>query len=320
MSNNLQTPKTISEYLELLRAALKGKDPALVQDALYDAEEYLRAELAEHPEQDEASVLEKVASSYGAPDEVAEIYSEREVVISEAFRSPRASIAQTKSSEGVASVGVSVNKKPQNPIAWFFGVAADPRAYAALFYMLLSLATGIFYFTWAVTGLSLSLSLMILIIGIPFAVLFMGSVWALSLVEGRLVETMLGVRMPRRPAYGKREGGFFTRIKEILTDVGTWATLLYMLLMLPLGITYFTIAVTALSVSLSFIAAPFMYLVGYADHVQINFADWTLADQPWMVIPMFFIGILGVFTTLHVARGIGKLHGIMAKHLLVKMG
>ena len=119
MSNHSHTPKTIPEYLELLRAALKGKDPALVQDALYDAEEYLRAELAEHPEQNEASVREKVATSYGAPDDVAEIYSEREVVISEAFRSPRASIAPTKSSEGVASVGVGVNKKPQNPIAWF---------------------------------------------------------------------------------------------------------------------------------------------------------------------------------------------------------
>lgn len=319
MNKHIQTPKTIPEYLELLRTALKGKDPALVQDALYDAEEYLRAELAEHPEQDEASVLEKVASSYGAPDEVAEIYSEREVVISEAFRSPRASIAPTKSSEGVASVGVSVNKKPQNPIAWFFGVAADPRAYAALFYMLLSLATGIFYFTWAVTGLSLSLSLMILIIGIPFAVLFMGSVWALSLVEGRLVETMLGVRMPRRPAYVSREGGFLTRIKDILVDPRTWATLLYMLLMLPLGIIYFTIAVTALSTSLAFMFAPIAYLFDDASQIGFTFNGVAVIDQPWVIIPMFIVGALGVFVTLHVARGIGKLHGMMAKHLLVKI-
>jgi Putative sensor len=319
MSNSLQTPKTIPEYLELLRAALKGKDPALVQDALYDAEEYLRAELAEHPEQDEASVLEKVATSYGAPEEVAEIYSEREVLISEAFRSPRASIALTKSSEGVASVGVSVNKKPQNPIAWFFGVAADPRAYAALFYMLLSLATGIFYFTWAVTGLSMSLGFMILIIGIPFAVLFMGSVWALSLVEGRLVETMLGVRMPRRPAYVSREGGFFTRIKDILVDPRTWATLLYMLLMLPLGTIYFTIAVTALSVSLAFLSTPLALFFGNASEFTYTFNGMPLVDHPWLIVPMFMLGALGIFITLHVARGIGKLHGMMAKHLLVKI-
>jgi hypothetical protein len=316
MNNNTSTPKTIPEYLELLRAALAGKDPALVQDALYDAEEYLRAELAEHPGQDEASVLEKVATSYGAPEEVAEIYSEREVAVSEAFRSPRASIPQTKSSAGVASVGVSVNKKPQNAIAWFFGVAADPRAYAALFYMLLSLATGIFYFTWAVTGLSLSLGFMILIIGIPFAVLFMGSVWALSLVEGRLVETMLGVRMPRRPAYVNREGGFLTRIKEILVDPRTWATLLYMLLMLPLGNIYFNIAFIGLAVSLTLMSTPFMYFLGYADYVQLF--NTNLAEQPWLIIPMFIVGALGIFVTLHVARGVGKLHGQLAKNLLVQ--
>lgn len=319
MTKITNTPKTIPEYLDLLRAALAGKDPALVQDALYDAEEYLRAELAEHPEQDEASVLEKVATSYGAPEEVAEIYNEREIVVSEAFRSPRASISPTKNSAGVASVGVSVNNKPQNPIAWFFGVAADPRAYAALFYMLLSLATGTFYFSWAVTGLSMSVGFMILIIGIPFAVLFMGSVWALSLVEGRLVETMLGVRMPRRPAYVNREGGFLTRIKEILVDPRTWATLLYMVLMLPLGIIYFTIAVTALSVSLAFLCAPLAYLFGDAGDMTFTFNGIPLIDQPWIIIPMFIVGALGIFVTLHVARGIGKLHGMMAKHLLVKI-
>ena len=40
-------PTTIPEYLDQLRRALAGADPALVQDALYDAEEYLRSELAE---------------------------------------------------------------------------------------------------------------------------------------------------------------------------------------------------------------------------------------------------------------------------------
>jgi len=319
MNNITSTPKTIPEYLELLRTALKDKDPALVQDALYDAEEYLRAELAQSPSEDEASVVAKVAGSYGAPEEVAEIYNEREVAVSEAFRSPRASIEQTQSTAGVASVGVSVNKKPQNPIAWFFGVAADPRAYAALFYMLLSLATGIFYFTWAVTGLSLSAGLMILIIGVPFAVFFMGSVWALSLVEGRLVETMLGVRMPRRPAYGKREGGFLDRIKEILTDIRTWATLLYMLLMLPLGTVYFTIAVTALTLSLSLIFAPLAYVFGDAAEMAFTINGIAVIDHPWMIVPMMIVGVLGIFVTLHVARGIGKLHGMMAKHLLVKV-
>jgi len=35
-------PDTIEAYLAELRAALAGADPALVQDAVYDAEDYLR--------------------------------------------------------------------------------------------------------------------------------------------------------------------------------------------------------------------------------------------------------------------------------------
>ena len=41
--------RSIDEYLKQLRQALAGEDPALIQDALYDAEEYLRAEVAAHP-------------------------------------------------------------------------------------------------------------------------------------------------------------------------------------------------------------------------------------------------------------------------------
>ena len=41
----------------------------------------------------------------------------------------------------------------------FFNVVRDPRTYGALLYMLLALATGIFYFTWAVVGISMSWAL-----------------------------------------------------------------------------------------------------------------------------------------------------------------
>jgi hypothetical protein len=34
---NRPLPRTIAEYLEELRTALRGADPALIQDALYDA-------------------------------------------------------------------------------------------------------------------------------------------------------------------------------------------------------------------------------------------------------------------------------------------
>jgi hypothetical protein len=66
-----------------------------VQDALYDAEEYLRSELAENPGMAEADVIASVAGSYGAPHEVAEIYRDTEVRVQTAMRTQPAPCART---------------------------------------------------------------------------------------------------------------------------------------------------------------------------------------------------------------------------------
>jgi uncharacterized membrane protein len=296
--NTERLPTTIPAYLEQLRRSLAGADPALVQDALYDAEEYLRSELAENPGRSEAEVIAAVASSYGAPDEVADIYRDTEVTVQTALRAPPP-------------------RARSSALGRFFGVFADPRAYASLFYMLLSLATGVFYFTWAVTGLSVSLGLSITIIGIPLLILFFGSVRVLSLVEGRIVEVMLGERMPRRPLYSARGRSIWQRIGDMFTDPRTWSTLLYLVLMLPLGVAYFTIAVTLLAVSLSFLASPLALLPGM--HLNVWMFGFDLpAEAPWLLPLLSLVGVALLVATMHVARGIGWLHGRLAKHLLVK--
>lgn len=296
----MNMPRTIAEYLEQLRAALRGADPALIQDALYDAEEHLRAELQEHPGMSQEEMLAKVVSSYGSPEEVAEIYRDQEIKIQRALRPPPP-------------------PKRHSLAGRFFGVAADPRTWGAMFYMLLALATGIFYFTWVVTGVSLSAGLSVLIVGIPFIVLFFGTVRALSLVEGRLVETMLGVRMPRRPPYPVAGRSLMSRIGAMFTDARTWSTMLYMILMLPLGIVYFTITVTLLSVSVGFIGAPLAWTFGDFDHstVSINWGGGEHVPTLVDALALFVIGVLLLFTMLHLVRALGHMHGQIAKHLLV---
>ena len=306
--NTRKLPTTIPEYLEHLRRSLAGADPALVQDALYDAEEYLRSELAEQPDKTEAEVIAAVASSYGAPDEVADIYRDTEVKVQTALRPPPP-------------------RPRSSALGRFFGVFADPRAYASLFYMVLSLATGIFYFTWAVTGLSVSLGLSITIIGIPLLILFFGSVRVLSLVEGRIVEVMLGERMPRRPLYTVRGRSLLQRIGDMFTDVRTWSTILYMMLLMPLGIVYFTLVVTLLGTALSSIAAPVLVWLGVAE-AGTSIGGWGILNydgevlstsMPAIGLPLLLLfGIVLLFATMHIARGIGRVHGLFAKHLLVK--
>jgi len=292
----MNTPRTIAEYLDQLRAALRGADPALIQDALYDAEEHLRAELAEQPGRSEQDMLAHVVGTYGAPEEVADIYRDQEIKIQRALRPPP-------------------QPKRRSWAGRFFGVAADPRMWGSMFYMLLSLATGIFYFVWAVTGTSLSMGLAVLIIGIPFIILFLSTVRALSLVEGRIVEAMLGVRMPRRPPYPTRGLSLMKRIGALFTDGHTWTTLLYMILMLPLGIFYFSLTITLLAISVAFIGAPIGYFLS-AFGVNIDFYFFDLNPGVASTV-LLVLGILLLFGTMHLVRALGAMHGHLAKHLLV---
>ncbi len=295
---NRPAPRSIDQYLMQLRDALKGEDPALVQDALYDAEEYLRAEVASHPGKSEADVLELIASTYGAPDEVAEAYRTTEKTVREALKPvappPRASA-----------------------LGRFFGIYADSRAYTALFFLLLSLVTGVFYFTVAVTGLAMSAGFAILIVGVPFFLLFIGLTRVLSLVEGRIVEGLLGVRMPRRPLRSTQGITFGARIKEMLLDRRTWTTLLYMLLMLPLGIFYFTTAVVGIALGLGGACAPIVAILhafGFV-HAGIQFDGEMLA---WpLELPVALLGILLLTAVLHGVRMVGELHGLLARALLL---
>lgn len=285
---------TIEGYLAELRAALAGADPALVQDALYDAEDCLRTSAAEGGNTPEA--IAAAIDSYGEPAEVADAYRNTEATV-------------------VSALKPTARPHAHTALGTFVSVLGDPAAWGSLFYMVLALATGIAYFTVVVTGLSLTAGLAVMIVGIPFALLFIATVRAISLAEGRLVEALLGERMPRRPRTAGQCGTLWERIKGWFTDWRTWTTMIYMGLMLPIGITYFTIIVTAVALSLAFIAAPFIQAIW--DVPMFVFGGEHLRIM-WWAAPVFVLGgACGLVTTLWIAKAVGHLHGAFAKVMLV---
>jgi uncharacterized membrane protein len=286
---------TIESYLAELRAQLAGADPALVQDALYDAEEYLRSEVSDPAD---AASVEAAVDRYGSPEEVASAYRETEATVTAALRRP----APPRAAEG-------------NVFARFFGVLVDPGAYAALFYMFITLVTGIVYFTVAVTGVTLSASLAILIVGLPVLLLFLAIVRAISLAEGRMVEGLLGVRMPRRPRVMAQQGSVLERIKSWLTDARTWTTVLYMILMLPLGVLYFTLFTTLLATAAALVFAPVFQTVWNTPVFMSPDAAYWIA--PWFMPVMVLGAALEFVLTLHLAKLIGRAHAAFAKVMLV---
>jgi len=303
---NTNAPRSVEDYLRQLRAALGNQDPALIQDALYDAEEYLRAEIAAHAGKSEADVLELIASTYGAPEEVAAAYRDTEIKVAAALRAPP-------------------KPRASSPVGRFFGVFGDARSYAGLLFMLFSLATGILYFTVTVVGTSLSLGLAVLIIGVPFFIAFIGVTRVLALVECRLVEAVSGVRMPRRPQHPGAPQNFWGRVRDMLADPRTWTTLGYNVLMLPMGILYFTLAVVGVSVSLAFIAVPVLETIrafgGFDPDSALGRGGVNIEPQ-WLNSPVgvllcLIAGVLLLTLTLHASRGIARGHATLAKTMLV---
>jgi uncharacterized membrane protein len=292
---------TINQYLEELKSNLNGCDPATLRDALSDAEEYLRNGLEtvreSQPAISEADALPELIEDFGSPQEFAADYR-----IIEAHVKPLQSPVRVPS--GKSSFLYSV-----------FGVFADPTAWSSLLFMILSLMTGIVYFTWAVTGLSLSAGLIVLIIGLPFMGLFFLSVRGIGLVEGRVVEALLGVRMPRRPVFVVTTGSWWNQFKILFSSRHTWFTMLYMILMLPLGTLYFSLFITLIALSLSFMAAPIAQIFLPFPLVTIGYDRYFLT--PALAVPFFFIGLVFSIVTLKLAKAIGRWHGSLAKSLLV---
>lgn len=291
----------IDDYLEQLKKELSGSDPATVQDAVSDAEEHLRTGLDQarkgQPELPENDALQKILAAYGTPSEIAAAYREIETRVTPSLAPP---------------------KQPDDrSLAYrFFGVFVDPRAYASLFYMFFSLITGIVYFTWAMTGIWLSVGLIFLVIGLPFVALFLLSIQGIALVEGRIVEALLGVRMPRRPLFSKKHLGIWVRFKALVSDKLSWTTIVYMIVQLPLGIFYFTLFVTMLALGLVGIAQPILYF--WFDLPLFTFDGVDYYPEVWMLPFIVIVGALWILLTMHLAKFFGRLHGIFAKSLLVR--
>lgn len=293
------TANSITGYLTQLRAALDGSDTAIIQDALSDAEEHLRSALesaqTDQPELPKSEALQPIISEYGTPEEIAEAY--REI---EAYTRPIWSASEPQ--------------KKRNIIARFFGVFIDPRAWGALVYLLLSLITGALYFCWAFIGLSTSLIFSLFIFGLPLAAFFMLSIRGVALFEGRIVEALLGVRMPRRAVFTPENMNWRERLKVQLTDKQTWLIVVYMFLQGVLGYIYFAAFILLIASALMFVGVPVFSSLGLPI-VTINDMHYF---APVELLPISVLsGILLAAITMHLAKLIGKWHGRYAKFMLV---
>lgn len=203
----------------------------------------------------------------------------------------------------------------------FFEVLFHPKAYTSALYLMISMVTGIIAFTWAVTGISLSLGLLVLIIGLPFALAFLVSARGLAQVELALMDGLLDANLPRPAPLLPRGDSFLLRLKHLVCDRLTWTTLLFQLAQLPLGLFYFTLMTVLASLGLGFLAAPFARFAGHGVLQVEGLPDqlsWIAAHPTQTSLLCALAGLLLLPGTLHAALFLGRFQAWLAGKLLVR--
>ena len=292
--------KDVNEYLAKLRKELEGSDPALLQDALSDAEGHLRMALedalSEKPRLSEIEAMTSIIEKYGNPKEIASAY---------------------RAIESRTSPTLAVSRTTETRSSWarFFGVLAEPKAWGAFFYMLLSFITGLVFGGWALIAGIISFSSLVFIIGIPLFGLYLLSIRGIAFLEGRIVEALLCIRMPRRSLFLDTNRGWKDMFMALIKESYTWKVLLYAILKFPLGLIYSLGIFLLFVTSLSFIGSPFLELVL---HFPLELFGPEAFTPVWLLPFVCIAGFFLLPLTFHLARWVGKVHGKYAKSILVR--
>ncbi|MEZ3164306.1 sensor domain-containing protein [Halorubrum sp. RMP-47] len=133
------------------------------------------------------------------------------------------------------------------------------RTYAAAVYLALSFPLGIAYFVCTVVGLSLGLSLSVLLVGVPILAATLGGVVLVSVGERVLARRLLGADVDAPSWKVTEASGVADRILAVVTDLAVWGALVFVLSKLVVGVAGFTLLTVVLSVGGSLLATPLYY-------------------------------------------------------------
>lgn len=193
-------------------------------------------------------------------------------------------------------------------------VLFNPKTYATILYLLLSLPLGIIYLTVAITGLALSIALTPIFIGIP---LFFGVAKLLNGIvtfEQSMIRQILGLPTPpvSQPYHQQTEAGrnWLMRMVRGFDGVLFVRNLLLVILRFVTGIVFFVIMVTVISLGLGFIALPAVHII-LMNEMQLDILenslfsyfhiDWTYNQQYLLYVG---VGLVLFWVALRVVNGL----------------
>src|SRR4029077_11094807 len=197
------------------------------------------------------------------------------------------------------------------------GLVTEPRPYLRILFLFLAFPLGTLYFTVIVTGLSVGIGLAIVMVGFLVLILTL-LVWLVfARIERELAIHLLGAHIRPMFASDPTPMSPWQRLLKTLGDPVTWKSLAYLLVEFPFGIFSFAVVLSLISISLSLILYPVIYVVMTALYQQ-GLVDTGGTMFPGVTIDGTFHSSVFVGFLLISAFGVG--FGVVSAALMSGLG
>ena len=178
-------------------------------------------------------------------------------------------------------------------------------------YLTFGLLTSIVALAVWITALSLSLSLAVLIIGLPVVIASAFAMRWTAELDRRNAALVFG--RPVRGHYrAPARGGWPARLRGTVTDPQTWRDLAWLITHSVLGMAFGVIAVSLVASVAGLAALPVWY---WALPDGVEFGIWD-ADTLPVALGSALLAIPLAFITVWIMRGMAKFHASLAVELL----
>jgi signal transduction histidine kinase len=191
------------------------------------------------------------------------------------------------------------------------------ETWLATIHLLTDLPMGIILFVPTVVGLSLSLGLLpLFLVGIPVLIATLWTAGLLTTIERARFAITLGEHIPdpRPPKEARRPGEtWLQRLHRRLSAPHSWRAVGYSLLLLPLSVITFSLAISVWSGSLALLTLP---IYNWAlPNGGADFGFMTIRNLP-ATVGVAAVGVVFLVSAPYVVRGLAAMDAAIARALL----
>jgi two-component system, OmpR family, phosphate regulon sensor histidine kinase PhoR len=190
-------------------------------------------------------------------------------------------------------------------------VVARRQTYFNLAYLVAAFPLGLFYFVFLTTCFSVGLGTAIIGVGFALLAATLLAAWGFATFERELVMWWLNVRIAPMAAPAPPGVSLWNRFVLMLRNPVTWKGLAYVLVEFPFGVFSFAFVISLLSLAVSLLLSPVMYLMtlalnrGLSDQFQLRLVFGITISG--LNVPLFMVATL-VLSMLGIILLIGALY------------